>query len=164
VAERDGERTVGKLSYGDLDLDLLSRRYAAYYGDGSMDPLPRPYALYDECGGDLRTRAPARALPVRRRVRYGGLTQVELVDVLRTKGLWLSVAGSLALTHSLGHRLRPTQHTIAGVDARSIGEIVVGPGSVGIGSSRPHGEGSPHIGTRCSCTTPRRAGAGPANS
>jgi hypothetical protein len=143
AAEMDGARIVGELSYGDLDLALLSRRYVAYYGDGGIDPLPRPYALCGECGGILVHEGgqPVHCL-FDAGHDVGQRTQVGLVNVLRTKGLRLSIAGSLALAHSLGHGLRLALQKIAGVAVRSIGEIVVAPGAVGAGLSRPHGEGA----------------------
>jgi hypothetical protein len=143
VAEIDGQRIVGELSYGDLDLALLSRRYVAYYGDGGIDPLPQPYELCGECGAVLAHQG---GQPVHCMFDaghdIGQRTQVGLVNVLRTKGLRLSIAGSLALTHSLAHGLRLALQKIAGVDVRSIGEIVVGSGAAGAGLSRPHGEGA----------------------
>jgi hypothetical protein len=123
--------SAGELAYGDLDLVVLSRQYVAYYEDGGMDPLPRPYELCGECGGVLvpdRLRLPEGSAPAHCLFDSGhDLSQkvrVGLVNVLRTKGLRLATDQGLSLTHSLVHGLRLALQKIAGVDVRSIGEVV----------------------------------------
>jgi ATP-dependent helicase YprA (DUF1998 family) len=88
-----------------------------------------------------------------------GGAQVGLVNVLRTKGLRLSVEGSLALAHSLAHGLRLALQKIAGVDVRSIGEVVLAQGAtgdVGAGSSRPYGQEAAGAGIGAGSSRPSR--------